>query len=278
MAHTLVVVFVLYKKKIAECPSYNALSEIVAKRENVYLLVYDNSPERQADVLFEKEQVRYLHNSANPGLAQAYNMGLALFDQVSARLLLLLDQDTEVDSSYFEEIGTLLDVDHVGAFVPIVYSGSQKISPVLSDSYISSGLSFPLVGKTEQRLMAINSGAIFTKIGLTAIGQFNEAFPLDFLDHWIFWKLYQEHQVIEVLDLKLAHDLSVLDYSQVSLDRYESIVSAERLFYQKYDKDKLAVHTKHLIKRTIKQFVTVKNRKIWRRTWKEYRLLVREEK
>ncbi|WP_086350448.1 glycosyltransferase [Candidatus Enterococcus clewellii] len=278
MAHTLVVVLVLYKKKIAECPSYNALSQIVAKRKNVYLLIYDNSPKKQADALFDRERVSYLHNSANPGLAQAYNKGLSLFNQVSAQLLLLLDQDTEVDSSYFEQITSLSDVDNVGAFVPIVYSGSRKISPVFSDSYVSGELSFPSVGRTEQRLMAINSGTSLTKAGVTAVGQFNEAFPLDFLDHWIFWKLNQEHQSIEVLDLKLEHDLSVLDYSQISLARYESIISAERLFYQKYDKGKLADHTKHLMKRTVKQFVTVKNRKIWRRTWKEYRLLVREGK
>lgn len=278
MAHTLVAVLVLYKMKIVECPSYNALSEVMAKRKNVHLLIYDNSPERQEDALFEKDQVSYLHNSANPGLAEAYNKGLVLFNQVSAHLLLLLDQDTEVDISYFERITSLTDVNNVGAFVPIVYSGSRKISPVFSDSYISGELTFPSIGRTEQRLMAINSGTSLTKAGVVAIGQFNEAFPLDFLDHWIFWKLYQEHQAIEVLDLKMEHDLSVLDYSQVSLNRYESIVSAERLFYQRYDKDKLAVHTKHLMKRTIKQFVTVKNRKIWRRTWKEYCLLVREGK
>lgn len=277
MDHTLVIVLVLYKKKLTECPSYNALYYAVMKRKNIHLLVYDNSPEEQGDVLFKNKQVCYIHDPQNPGLAKAYNKGVALFNQLSAQLMLLLDQDTEIDFPYLDKITLLSDTEAVGAFVPNVYSGSQKISPVFSDKYVGGELSFPAIGRTEQRLMAINSGTVLTKKGLSAVGQFNEDFSLDFLDHWLFWKLYQEHQKIEVVDLILAHDLSVLDYSQVSLERYESIISAERLFYQKYDRDKLQHHISHLPKRIVKQFLTVRNRKIWRRTWHEYRMLVREK-
>lgn len=278
MDQKLVIVLVLYKKKLSESPSYNALFYAVTKRENIHLLVYDNSPEEQGDVLFKNNQVSYIHDPANPGLATAYNQGLALFRQISAQFLLLLDQDTEIDFPYLDSLVSLSDSKAVGAYVPNVYSGDRKISPVFSEEYVGGELSFPPLGKTEERLMAVNSGTVLTERGLSAIGQFNEAFPLDFLDHWLFWQLHQKHQAIEVLDKTLAHDLSVLDYSKVSLARYESILSAERLFYQKYDRSKLAAHTKHLVKRVVKQFLTVRNRKIWRRTWREYRLLVREGK
>lgn len=278
MKHTLVIVLVLYKKKLIECPSYNALFYAVTKKKNIHLLIYDNSPEEQVDVLFKNAQVRYIHDPVNPGLAKAYNEGLQLFKEVSAQLLLLLDQDTEIDYPYLDQLTSLEDLETVGAFVPNVFSGERKISPVFSEEYVGGSSSSPEIGKTRQRLMAVNSGTVLTERGLSAIGVFNEAFPLDFLDHWLFWKLYQEQQTIEVLDMTLAHDLSVLDYSKVSLERYESIITAERLFYQTYDKNMLTVHTKHLIKRTIKQFLTVKNRNIWRRTWREYRLLVRAGK
>ncbi|WP_321385418.1 glycosyltransferase [uncultured Enterococcus sp.] len=275
MEQRLVIVLVLYKKSLSDCPSYNALYYAVSKRKNMHLVVYDNSLEEHGDVLYKNNQVHYIHNPANPGLATAYNEGLSLFQKLSAQLMLLLDQDTEIDFSYLDKITSRTDGESVGAFVPLVYSGNQRISPVFSDNYVGGGLSFPELGKTSHRLMAVNSGTVLTASGLAAIERFNEEFPLDFLDHWLFWKLYQEKQEIEVLDVTLAHDLSVLDYSQVSLTRYESIITAERRFYQNYDTSMLTVHKKHLLKRMIKQLLTVKNRKIWRRTWQEYRLLAR---
>ncbi|MBL1230765.1 glycosyltransferase [Enterococcus sp. BWB1-3] len=276
----LVIVLVLYQKKLAESPSYDILQTAVSENETVDLFIYDNSEQAQKDSLFDLKNVHYIHDAENSGLAKAYNAGAEWLKKCKGRLLMLLDQDTVVALADIEQILALpeTEIETVGVFVPFIRSGNQQISPVFSDTYISRERSFPQTGVTDQALMAINSGTVLTEKGLMAVEAFNESFPLDFLDHWVFWTLHQKGLKIEVLPLTFEHDLSVLDYSSVSLKRYESIISAESLFYREYDQKKLDIHTKHLLKRTLKQFLLVKNRAIWRRTWKEYRKLVRDSK
>ena len=90
------------------------------------------------------------------------------------------------------------------------------------------------------------------------------------MDHWIFWTIFQLKKSVFVLSEQMEHDLSVLDYKKVSVSRYQSILKAENQFYQTYDKEMLTQHRKQLFLRTIKQFLTVKNRKIWRLTLRSF--------
>ncbi|MHC5215468.1 glycosyltransferase [Enterococcus sp. LJL128] len=279
MDQQLLAVIVLYKKKLSDCPSYETFLYGAVNLEKFSLYIYDNSPVPQTDDLLDLSNVHYIHDADNPGLAKAYNAALDFCNEANSDLLLLLDQDTAITVSDIEYIMkfSAADTTKMGALVPNVYSGQVEISPVFSNQYISRERSYPEVGVAKDPVMAINSGSVLTKKGRTAISKFNEEFPLDFLDHWVFWKLNKEKAAVYVLPLKLQHNLSVLDYRQVSLARYESIVTAETLFYTKYDTAKLDLHKKHLLKRILKQFLTVKNRKIWRRTWAEYRRLVRSK-
>ena len=279
MGIKLVIVLVLYQQKLTECESYATLSECLSDPK-VGLFIYDNSPQAHTDLLMQRDNVCYIHNKDNPGLAQAYNSGAEWLRACGGSLLLLLDQDTVIPMSFVQSLLALSheELEGVGAVVPVVYSSGQQISPVFSQQYVSASRTFPEVGTTDQRVMAINSGTALTPAGLTALGAFNQQFPLDFLDHWIFWRLNQAHLKISVLPQRLKHDLSVLDYSRVSVQRYESIISAETLFYTVYDREKRELHIRHLRKRLLKQFLLVKNRAIWRRTWKEYRQLVRDER
>lgn len=270
----LVVTIVLYQTQFSQTPSYDCLKKLLAEKK-IFLFIYDNSPNQQEDLLFHQDNVRYIHDASNPGLAKAYNAGSQYLTEIQGDLLLLLDQDTLLDEDYLE---TLLKLDlekEIGAYVPIIHSHGRQISPVFSDQYIGRHSDLPKVGVYSEKIMSINSGTALPKATLDAIGSFNEAFPLDFLDHWLFWEIHQLDKKISVLAHHLAHDLSVLDYQNLNSQRYESIIQAETLFYQKYDQDKFYLHRRHLFLRTLKQFLRVKNRKIWRRTFLEYRLLLK---
>ncbi|MFD2306518.1 glycosyltransferase [Enterococcus termitis] len=273
MKNKLVIAMVLYQTKLAQSPSYTCLSHFIKADKPVHLFIYDNSDQEQEDELFQHSSVHYVHDGTNPGLAKAYNEAKNYCTEVEGDLLLLLDQDTGIEESYLETLLQLNIVKEIGAYVPIVSSHGRQISPVASDRYIGRNSAYPKAGIYSEKLMSINSGTVLPKETLVLLEEFNLEFPLDFLDHWLFWKINQLHKNICVLDEHLTHDLSVLDYSAVSLERYESIIRAESLFYQKYDQDKLAEHKKHLLFRTIKQFLRVKNKNIWRRTFLEYRTL-----
>lgn len=214
--------------------------------------------------------MNYYHDAQNPGLAVAYNYALSQAQPTIQRLI-TLDQDTVLNESYLEQISQVEFSDDCVVAVPMIFDQGQQISPVYADQYVNRTYrAVSEVGLTEQRVMAINSGTVFSISFLQTIGGFNPAFSLDFLDHWFFWKVYQLHKKIEILPIRLEHDLSVLNYEKVSTTRYESILAAETKFYREYDQIHWKKHRKQLLLRSIKQFLTVKNRKIWRLTLRVY--------
>lgn len=275
MAHKIVIAIVLYENKFVTTPSYQLLKKLLEKG-NYSLFVYDNSKQKQNDALFGEKQVYYVHDQTNSGLAKAYNAAKDLLFELNADFLLLLDQDTLLSEDYIAKIEHLHPQKEIGAFVPIIQCNGRQISPVFNDEYVSGRSSFPQAGDYET-IMAINSGTLLPRETLRLIGEFNRKFPLDYLDHWLFWKICQNQKKITVLASILEHDLSVLNYQAISTSRYESILSAETLFYKKYQSEKFSTYKKHLLPRAAKQFLTVKNRKIWRRTTFEYFRLMRGE-
>lgn len=264
------IVIVLYKQNWQGIPSHTCLEDLVRKDE-VTLLIYDNSPVKQENPFFLENHVTYVHDASNPGLAVAYNKALKAAKDFD--WLVLLDQDTAVTPAYFEEINNATPDEQVVALVPLIFSGKQQISPVYSEEYIGKTAKHPHVGVHAQ-VMAINSASVLQISFLKEIGGFNQDFPLDFLDHWLYWRIDQEGKKVQVLTTKLEHDLSVLDYASLDFSRYESILAAERQYYGNYAIDLKKQHQNHLVKRTLKQFVTVSNRRFWRRTFAEWRQFV----
>lgn len=275
MQNIIVIVLVLYKENLSKTPSYLLIKQILQTKNNFYLLVYDNSPEKQMDDLFNFVNVRYIHDKENMGLAEAYNEGINYLHDVSGDFLLLLDQDTTLEKEYLEQAADLECEPSIGAYVPIVFSGERQISPVCSENYVGLDSPKPEIGRAEKRIMAINSGTILPEKTLSILPKFNTDFPLDFLDHWLFWTIYQNKLQVRVLNYQVSHDLSVLSHEFVSLERYSKILEAETRFYQHYDVQQFRRHKKQLLLRTLKQFLLQKKRLIWKRTWQEFYRVMR---
>ena len=266
----IVVVIVLYQQRFSQSPSFDLLMKAV-KEKKIQLVVYDNSPVKQLEPLLEQDKdISYYHDPSNPGLATAYNYALNHAQQ-NIRYFVTLDHDSQLTATYFDTLLTIDWTDELVAAVPLVYAGSNQISPVFADRYINRQVEkVDRSQLSQRRIMAINSGAVFSIKFLKEIGGFNLDFPLDFLDHWLFWTIYQFKKTVFILPEKMEHDLSVLDYQKVSVTRYQSILKAEKTFYQDYDKEMLPRHRKQLLLRTVKQFLTVRNRKIWRLTLQSF--------
>lgn len=262
MGKKIYIVIVLYKQKWVDIPSRDCIENLV-HRDAVEMLIYDNSPEEQTVSFFEEQSVTYIHNSMNPGLASAYNQALSFAKDFE--WLVLLDQDTKLSSSFFYEIAKAQPTDQVVSLVPRIFSGNQQISPVFSNQYVSKKSIYPKEGSYSE-IMAINSASVLRVSFLKEIGGFNEEFPLDFLDHWLYWKINDVGKKVQILPVKIQHSLSVLDYTTLKFTRYQSILAAERLFYGEYAVTLKKQHCRHLLKRALKQFLTVTNRRFWRCT------------
>ncbi|MCD5028409.1 glycosyltransferase [Enterococcus asini] len=262
MGKKIYIVIVLYKQKWVDIPSRDCIENLV-HRDAVEMLIYDNSPEEQTASFFEEQSVTYIHDSMNPGLASAYNQALSFAKDFE--WLVLLDQDTKLSSSFFYEIAKAQPTDQVVSLVPQIFSGNQQISPVFSNQYVSKKSIYPKEGSYSE-IMAINSASVLRVSFLKEIGGFNEEFPLDFLDHWLYWKINDVGKKVQILPVKIQHSLSVLDYTTLKFTRYQSILAAERLFYGEYAVTLKKQHRRHLLKRALKQFLTVTNRRFWRCT------------
>lgn len=267
MKKTIVVVF--YKQKIEDSKTFRSLNSSLFN-ENEYLseteiILYDNSPDKQsfnADK-YSHVNMNYVHDSRNLGIATAYNYAWSVAQQNKSEWLILFDHDTDVTKEYILKIMKLKELDQeIAAVVPKVNYEGERISPVYSHSLRPLSIEKPEHGIQEKPVMGINSGAMIRLHFINNINGFNKGFALDYLDHWLFYEIYARGYKVNVLDVTLEHELSVMDYSRVSLARYKSILESELNFYKHYKSDLLTAYRIQLAKRFLKQLLTVKNKNI----------------
>jgi GT2 family glycosyltransferase len=230
-------IIVLYNVPLAESSTYRSLMASMHRcgQTGLKIAVYDNSPIRQVTEAEEQQLFAYRHDASNSGLAVAYNWAVEKTISIGAVWLLLLDQDTVLPSNFFEfslrDARTYKSDSEVVAIVPTVRSGGNLVSPMRVTRFGLKRLSQPAVGKQNTEIMAINSGALIRCSFLSLIGGFDEAYRLDFLDHWLFAQVCKSGKRVAISDLVIEHDLSVSNYRKnISLERYKSILSSEVLF------------------------------------------------
>lgn len=270
----LTVVLVTYQKNFFDTPSSQMLYDYAIKGK-ISLVVYENKS--LFETKLESEAIDLVQTSRNDNLALPYNYALKKAAESTSEWLLLLDHDTKISSRYIDQIVSTVSSDYK-AILPQVISAKTTISPLLADKYISLRDKETIEpGPTSQNLMAINSGTVLSVNVMRELGGFNKEFPLDFLDHWIFWCLNQVNKKYLVLDQEIEHSLSVQDPNSLSLARYQGILAAELHYYQNYNRGQLRDYRQHLLMRSIKQFLQVKNRSFWKKTFAQFQQIKKRD-
>ena len=255
------VVVVLYNMTFSESPTIISLNQLLSSGafpEIRKILIFDNSEQGTEPVELEGRFI-YYHSKKNVGLAQAYNYAL---DQSNddTEWLMTLDQDTKLTKEYLSElISTSSELSEtVAAVAPIVTDNERQISPVRSDTLRPLHTELPKKDRVYSKdIMVINSGTAIRTIFLRKLGGYNIHFPLDYLDHWLCWRIFNEHQQIYILSNELEHQLSVLDYkNHMNLSRYLAIIQAEKCYYYLYNKQLLPQYRRQLLLRGCKQILT----------------------
>lgn len=273
-------ILVLYQQKLETSITYQSLMHYLNEEASYQLLVYDNSPFPQE--ITPKKQVIYHHDSSNGGIQAAYQYGYEFAQKKDIPWLCFLDQDTQLSSDYLKQLQEATiryqQKEDIASLVPFVQSQNQMISPTFTDSVRPlRQKATPEVGINSLPITAIASGTIIKTAFVELIGGFHSPFSLDYFDHWLFWKMTQLKKKSYVLDAVIEHDLSVLHYQDMSLERYRSILFAENRFYQHFAVSLQHKFHRQLFFRSIKQFLTVKNKKIaqttfqlWLRNWRKH--------
>ena len=175
----------------------------------------------------------YRHDPRNLGLAVAYNLALQKAVESGRKWLLLLDQDTHLKGDFLDTLLEQLDkpANAVCALVPKLRQGQTILSPTWITQMREQQVEADFAGDCEKRVMALNSGACLRVAELEKIGGFPCEYPLDYLDHAVFFRLQQAGGKVQVLKSVLEHHLSLLNLNEeMSFDRYGKMLAAERRF------------------------------------------------
>lgn len=260
----ILIVLVLYNELLENSETFKSLLESSTHfNSKKTILVYDNSSSIRVDLSFLKKyktffEVEYISDYTNPGICSAYNYALSKARNDNYPWLLLLDQDTKLPVNYLQTLMKTTDASNTSivGYIPRVLQDINEtiISPFKINSYgITKKLSKKVRGRVDYNIIAINSGALISVDFLSEIGGFSIDYPLDMLDFWLFTTIYEKKKSIFIVDINIKHDLSVANFeNNVSLRRYESILSSENQFYSSTKKRKY-FHKLRLIKRLIKQ-------------------------
>ncbi len=232
----LLIIVVLYNRNIIEVPYINMLKDFLSKSIlNPLLVVYDNSLEENANKVNIPENAVYFANKNNPGLAIPYNFALNLAIDKHSKWLMLLDHDTLLTEDYFLTVDQTLSKTrlepNVVAVIPTVVSSGRIISPVKS-TFFNYHKPLNEIGIVNGEITGINSGSIINTEFLNTIGGFNIEYPLDYLDHWLFYTINKFSKFILVTNSVIHQDLSIYNsHETFSERRYESIMLAKSTFY-----------------------------------------------
>ena len=107
--------------------------------------------------------------------------------------ILLLDDDTTVTEDYFKIIFSELQLNtNITAYCPLIFEGKSKFLQQLVILLIC------YFRKMRESIIVILLGyrvAFLIKMNfLKKIGGFNKKFPLDYLDHWLFYQLVDKEK------------------------------------------------------------------------------------
>ena len=265
----IIIVIVLYKTLIKDSKTINSICNIknFNKNINIDFIIYDNNELSQSILTNLPFNAIYKHDKSNGGLASAYNFALDYCNKNQYNWLLLLDQDTELTNDYFNEIENCIKEvttnDDIVCVVPKIYSNKKIISPVvfLPGGFIKQ-LKKDIKGTIFGKITGINSATLLKVDFINSIGSFNNIFKLDMLDYWYFSMIYKAKKLVYVLDCNISHNLSVMDYSNVSIERYKNIIAAELTFFSNYCSIiDLILFKFRLVLRFVKQYIKLENKK-----------------
>ena len=261
------IILVLYGKSLDESKtfvSWNRYKNFLKAEYN--FLIYNNDSSIKIP---QSTDYEVINSETNDKLQIPYSFALKKAVETGCKWLLLLDDDTELTEDFFTELSQKLDTDN-DAIVPMCFAGSRQISPFIDlakiGNYFLSKKAKPSV--TTDCVAAFNTCAMFSVDILQKVGGFSPEFEFDFLDIHTFYKLYKNGAKIEILNTKIQHNLSILDYSTLSIERYKSMLSAEKRFAKFVGKKAEFVLSIWLTLRFFKQLIVPYKRKFAKITLK----------
>jgi GT2 family glycosyltransferase len=201
----ILAVIVLYKSSIDRSSVCISLRDQSGHDSDVFtVLVYDNSPIVNSTGL--PSGWMYVSDPTNKGLPAAYNHAILRCKEPGAHWLLLPDQDSRLPANFLVNLQADAALCYlqpkIAAIVSRAFSKHRQVSPFLPKFRLDR----PYVvarSTTSTWLTAINSAACIRVSFVESIGSFSQKFWLDYLDHWLFRKIYDTAHSVFVSEMRV---------------------------------------------------------------------------
>ena len=229
-SNTLVVI-VLYNIDLYDSLTFTSLRNAAINFDNslkINLLIYDNSLHRKNYFKIIKEDSRFnvecVHNPENPGVSKAYNQAAKLAEKMDMNWLIILDQDTKLPDQFIYQYEHAANkFPDFPLYAPKVYDGSILFSPCRYHLNKGSNLKnirpgvHPMKNKN-----VLNSGLLIRLESFLKVGGYDETVSFYFSDFVFFNRLKKQFQKFVVVDCRLEHQLSSVNYddTQEALNRF----------------------------------------------------------
>jgi len=269
----LLAVLVIYNCKIEKSDTLNSLVSNYQRNPEIFgdfeLIIYDNSQAGQNIYITIPFKFQYFHDKDNKGLAVAYNYSLNKAIENSNNWILLLDQDSVLPVDFIDDlsskVATVCENPAVMALVPKMRFKKAIFSPTkvyFGGIVRSLDSQHKGICKTNN-VFAIGSGCVVRTSFLQKIGGFNEKFPIDCLDRWLFLTINEMEGKVFVTDSIIDHEVSVMNFDKLMNEqRYNSILKYENIFMKSYkSKVENYIFYLRLIKRAILLLFTASDKK-----------------
>lgn len=176
-------IIVVYNKQIRDSITCEKIKHI--PNLDIEVIIVDNSEKDLGNGLVcASHGYKYLSMHGNKGLSKAYNTAI---DNTNADMLIFFDDDTEINSNYFETLNdAVVNNENVDIFAPIIYGQDGVIySPnefhFLRNHFITS----PDQNVSQERFNAIASCLAVRKRIFDGY-RFNERLFVDQIDQYFF--------------------------------------------------------------------------------------------
>jgi hypothetical protein len=264
------VVIVLYKTDVKSSKTYTSfIKHIQQFKHNYNLLIYNNSKEIS---ITSSEHYIVVNAGNNNKLTGAYNFALDYANEHQSEWLLLLDSDSTLTDEYFIELSNILNSDiqnDIVSIVPNLVQNNRIISPHMNRFMHLRRSAIKKSGINSGKITAFNSLSFIRVAFLNEINGFSPDYPLDMLDFWVYHQIYKRNKLIFLLDSKIEHDLSVLNFEEnMTIDRYVELILAEKKFFNELGFGYKYVYRFRLLLRAIKQCLIFENKEFSKITLK----------
>jgi rhamnosyltransferase len=211
MLNDLLVVIVLYKKKLEDSSTYRSLrAALSAEGRQATLFVYDNGPVVNNIEACSEFTTIYVSDPSNGGISKAYNVAARYAVENHKKWLLLFDQDSELPIKYLNVmVESVKRFPEHKMFVPVLRQGALNLSPCKFT--FMKGSALPTINSgvmAFEDVSIFNSGILVSLELYLATGGYHEAIKLDFSDHYFIHQVKKLEREFVVLPIYMEHELS----------------------------------------------------------------------